>query len=97
MLNVLKLTDQRLLRRAAETGIPFDGPLIDHDGEGETRVVLSLGHDELRSLIHCIVWPIPVDDDAVNAAADHVGNLALDLCGVSGPVSDIHVVRLTEP
>ena len=97
MLNVLKLTNQRLLRRAAGTGVPFDGPMIDHDGKGETRVLLSFGHDELRSLIHCIVWPIPVNDDAVNAAADHVGNLALDLCRVSGTVSDIHVVRLTEP
>jgi hypothetical protein len=96
-LNVLELTDQRLLRRAAGTGIPFDGPLIDHDGKGETRVILSLGHDELSCPVHGIVRTVPIYDYAIDAAADHVCNLAFDLRGVRRAVANIHVIRPAEP
>ena len=59
--------------------------------------LLSLRHHQLRGLIHRVVRPVPVDDDAIDAAADHVRNLALDLRRVGGAVADIHVVRLAEP
>jgi len=55
------------------------------------------GHDQLCGLINAGVWAIPVDDDTVDTAADHVCNLTVNLGGVGGTVADIHVVRLSEP
>jgi hypothetical protein len=60
-------------------------------------MVLGLGLDQLRSPVDGIVRPIPVDDHAVDAAADHILDLALDLRGIVGAVTDIHMARSTKP
>jgi hypothetical protein len=40
---------------------------------------LGLSHHQLRSLVDGIVWAVPVNDHAIDAAADHVCDLTLDL------------------
>ena len=95
--DVLQLTDQGLLRRTFGTRVPFEGALIDHDGKSEARMAFSFCHDRLRRLVDGIVWSVPVDDHSINAAADHVVNLALDLRGISGVITDIHVAGLPKP
>jgi len=60
-------------------------------------VVFGLCHHQLRSLILKVVGTVPVDDHAINAAADHVINLTLDLRGIGGVVADIHVRRIAKP
>ncbi len=96
-LDVLQLIGQRLLRRASRTGIPLDGSLIHHDREREAGMILSFRHDQLCRLIDRIVRTVPVDDDAVDAAADHICDLALHLIRVGGTVADIHVLRPAKP
>jgi hypothetical protein len=96
-LDVLQLADQGLLRRASGTGVPFDGTLIDHDCESEPWMVFGLGHDQFCGRINRIVGAVPVDDDTIDTAADHVSNLAFHLCRVGGTVADIHVVRSAKP
>ena len=51
----------------------------------------------LRGVVLVVVRAVPVDDHAVDAAADHVGDLAVNLCGVGGAVADVHVVRPAKP
>ena len=97
MLHILQLVDQGLLWRAPRTRIPLNRPLIDHDGEGETRMVFRFRHHQLRTLINRIVGAVPVNDHAIDAPADHVVNLPLDLSGIGGAVADIHVLRSAEP
>lgn len=97
LLNVLQLADESLLRRTTRTGIPLDRPLIDHDREGEAGMRLSFCHHQLRGLINAVVGAVPIDDDAVNSPADHVGDLPMDLLRIRGVVADIHVVRASEP
>ena len=60
-------------------------------------MVFGLRHHQLRSLIFGVVGTVPVDDHAVDAAADHVINLALDLRGIGGVVADVHVRRVAKP
>lgn len=91
------MIDQGRLRRAPWTGIPLDGSLIDHDGEGKSRVCFSFGHHQLGGLVDAIVRTIPVDDHSVDAAADHVRDLTVNLAGIGGTVSDIHVVTAAKP
>ena len=55
------------------------------------------GHNQLRGLVNASVRTIPINDDTVDTAADHVCNLTVNLGGVGGTVADIHVVRLSEP
>ena len=57
----------------------------------------SFGHDEFCGLIDAVVRTIPIDDDAVDAAADHVRDLIVDLRRVGRTVADVHMVRATEP
>jgi hypothetical protein len=97
LLDVLQLTDQRLLRRATGARVPLDGPGIDHDGKGEAGMGFRFRHDQLCGLINGIVGAIPVNDYAVDAAANHVLDLEVDLRRVGRTVSHIHVVRLSEP
>lgn len=95
--DVLQIVHQSLLRRAARAGIPFDGPLIDHDRESEARMSFSLCHDLERGLIDGITRTVPIEDHAIDSAADHVINLVFHLCRTGRVVADIHMVRLAEP
>ena len=97
LLDVLQITDQRLLRRAARTGIPLDCTLVDHDREREAGMGFSFCHDEFGGLVFVIVRTIPIDDHAIDSAADHVGDLSVNVRGVRGTVTDVHVVRASEP
>lgn len=60
-------------------------------------MVFRLGHDELCRLVDSVVGTVPIDDYAIDAAADHVINLALYLGRIGGTIADIHVVGLSEP
>ena len=97
MFDVLQLTDECLLRRAARTRVPLDCSLVDHDCKGEAWVVFGLCHDQLGSFVHRIVRAVPVENHAVDSAANHVVNLILHLLWVAGTVADIHVVRIAKP
>jgi hypothetical protein len=44
-----------------------------------------------------IARAIPVDHDAIDAAADHVTDLAMDLCRILRVVADSHVAWVTKP
>ena len=97
LLNILQLTDQRLLGRAAGTGIPLDRALVDHDREGEAGMTLGLRHYKLCRLIDAVVRAVPVENDAIDTPTDHVRDLIVHLRGVGGTVTNVHVVRPTEP
>src|SRR6201988_1216426 len=94
---VLQLIDQCLLRRTPGARVPFDSTLIHHDRESKSRMLFGLVHDQLCGLIDEVVGTVPVDDDAVNAAADHVGDLAMNLRRIVGAVANVHVVGLSKP
>lgn len=97
MFDVLQLCDQRLLRRAVLAGVPFDGALVDHDRKCKSGMIFGLGHDELRGFVDGVAGAVPIDDHAIDAAADHIGNLAVDLRGVGRAIADVHVVVLAKP
>lgn len=97
LLEVLQVADECLLRCTAGAGIPFDSALIDHDREGEAGMFFGFGHHQLRSLVDAVSRTIPVDDHAIDAAADHICDLIVNLGSVDGVVADIHVVRAAEP
>ncbi len=97
LLDILQFTDQCLLRRTSGTGGLSNGTLVDHDRKRESGMGLGFCHDEFRRLVLVIIWTIPIDDDAIDTATDHVGDLAVDLCCIGGTVADIHVVRPAEP
>ena len=97
LFDVLKLTDQRLLRGASLAGIYFDRALVDHDRKSEAGMFFRLRHHQLGCLIRRSARTVPVDDHAVDAAADHVVDLAFHLAGVGRAVTDVHVVRASEP
>ena len=97
MLDVLQLADQSLLRGTAGAGIPLNRPLIDHDGEGESWMRFCLCHHQFRALVDAVIRSIPVDDHAFNPPADHVADLAMDLCRVRRTVTHVHVVRSPKP
>jgi hypothetical protein len=54
-------------------------------------------HHQLRGLVFGIIGAVPVDDHAIDAAADHVIDLIRHLCRVGGAIADVHVVRLPKP
>lgn len=97
LLDVLQIRHQRLLRRTSRARIPFDRALIDHDCEGEPGMSFRLGHHQLRGVINAVVCPIPVNDHAIDASADHVCNLVVDLPCVIRVVPDAHMIRAAEP
>jgi hypothetical protein len=97
LLHVLEMLDERLLRTTARTRIGADRPLIHDDGEGKAGIGFGLVHHKLRGLIRCAARPIPIDHDAIDAPADHVADLPLDLGGVGGAVADVHVIGSAEP
>lgn len=96
-LDVLQVAHQRLLRRAAGAGIPLDCPLIDHDRESEAGMSFGLRHDLERGLIDGITRTVPIENHAIDSAADHVIDLILDLRRTGRVVADIHMARLPEP
>jgi len=93
----LQLADQRLLRRAARAGIPLDCALVDHDGEGESGMILRFCHHKFGGVVFAVVRTVPVNDHAVDTAADHVGDLLMNLSGIRGVVANVHVVRSSKP
>jgi hypothetical protein len=95
--DVLQIADQRLLRRTSRAGIPLDRSLIDHDGERKSGMSLGLRHHQLRRLINRVVLSEPIDNHAIDPAADHVIDLTLHLRRVRGTVADVHVIRSAEP
>lgn len=97
LLDVLQLLDQSRLRRAARTGVPLDRPLIDHDRETEAGMFFRFSHHQLRGQVSIVIGAVPIDYDAIDAAADHIDDLAVHLCGIGGTVPDVHVVRASEP
>ncbi len=56
-----------------------------------------LCHDQFGCLVDAVVRAVPIDNHAIDAAADHVHNLAMNLSRVCGTIADIHVVGLTKP
>ena len=54
-------------------------------------------HHQLRRLINRIALAVPIDDYAIDAAADHVVDLTLHLCRIRLAVAVVHVARLAEP
>ena len=60
-------------------------------------MALGLRHHELCCLIDAVVRTVPVENDAVDATADHVRDLLVHLYSVSGTVTNVHVVRSSEP
>lgn len=66
--------------------------MIHHDRECEARMRFRLSHDEFCCLIRRAVFSIPVDNDAVDSAADHVFDLVVDLRGIRRLVAHIHMV-----
>ena len=92
MLDVLQFAHQGLLRRTTRARVPLDRSLIDHDRESKTWMVLRLGHNQLRRLVDGIVRTIPIDDHSIDAPADHIINLTLDLRHVRGTIADVHVL-----
>ena len=97
VLHVLQFAHQLLLRRTTRAVRPRNRSRIDHDREGESRMRFRLRHHQLRCLVGTIVRPIPIDDHPVNAAADQVINLILDLRRVGRTVTHIHVARSPKP
>lgn len=97
LFDILQLADKRLLWRATGAGIPLDRALIHHDGESESGMSFGLGHHLESSLVGKAARPVPVDDDAIDAAADHIGDLAVYLRGIGRVVTHVHVVRAAEP
>ena len=97
LLNVLQLANERLFWRTTRTGIPFDGSLVDHDRKRKSRMGFRFHHHQFRGLVNAVVRTVPVDNHSVDTAADHIGDLPMDLFRVGGAVSDIHVVRSAKP
>jgi hypothetical protein len=95
--NVLQLLDQCLLRRASRTRIPLDRTLVHHDGESKARMIFRLSHNQSSGLIDSVIRTVPINDHSVDPSADHVLDLAFDLCGVGRTIPNIHVIGLSEP
>ena len=95
---VLHLFDERLLRRTALTRTQLDGAFIHHDGKSEAGMLFDFCHYRQRSLIgERVPKSIPVDDHALNTAADHVGNLTVNLRRILGVVTDTHMAWIAKP
>jgi hypothetical protein len=60
-------------------------------------MALGFRHNELCRLIDAVVRTVPVENDAIDAPADHVRDLMVQLRGVGGTVPNVHVVRSSEP
>ena len=95
---ILHLFNQRLLRRTTLTGTQLYSAFIHHDGEREARMLFGFCHHRQRSLVgERVSKSVPVDDHAINAAADHVRNLTMDLRRILRAVPDVHMARIAKP
>src|SRR5439155_5911193 len=81
----------------SRAAIPLNLAVIDHQCEGEARVSLGFLHDRVGSVVDEVSWPVPDHEDSINAPADHVSNLAVDLSGIGRVVTYVHVAWLTKP
>ena len=98
LFNVLHLFDERLLRRAARAGTQLYGAFIHHDGEREAGMLFDFRHYRQRGLIgEGISKPVPVDDHTIDAAADHVRDLTVNLRRILGVVADVHMTWIAKP
>jgi hypothetical protein len=98
LFNVLHLFDERLLRRAARAGTQLYRSFIHHDGEGEARMLFDFRHYRQRGFVgECISESIPVDDHTINAAADHVRDLTVNLRWILRVVTHIHMTWIAKP
>lgn len=71
--------------------------MIHHDGESESRMGFRFFHQGERRIIAGSSLPIPINNYAINASADHVLDLTGDLRGAGGVVSDVHMAVSAEP
>lgn len=97
LLHILQFVDQGLLRGASAAGVFRNRPFVHGDRKSKSGMAFRGRHYELRCLIFGIVRSVPVDDHAINAAADHVVDLAVDLVRVGRTVAHVHMIRLSEP
>ncbi len=79
LFDILQLIDQGLLGGASRARVILNCALVDHNRESEARMRFGFGHDEFRRIVDRIVGPIPIEDDAVDATADHIHNLIVNL------------------
>ena len=97
MFDVVQVVEKRLFVIATGAAAELQRALVDHDGEGEAGMLLDLLHDFERSDVGRVAGAVPVNDEAVDAAADHVLDLFVDLGFVPGDVADLHVAMIAEP
>ena len=98
LLNVLHLFDERLLRRTASTGAQLYGAFIHHDGESEAGMLFGFSHHRQSSLVaESVSRSVPVDDHTIDAPADHVRDLTMDLRRILRAVAHIHVAGIAKP
>ena len=61
-------------------------------------MLFDFRHHRQRSLIgEGVPKSVPVDDHALNTAADHVRNLTVNLCRILGVVTDTHMAWIAKP
>jgi hypothetical protein len=60
-------------------------------------MIFGFCHHQLRGLVDRVIGTVPVDDYAINATAYHIVYLGLDLRGICGAVTHVHMVRASEP
>ena len=60
-------------------------------------MLLGFVHHQLGSLVGIVFVAIPIDNDAIDTAADHVRDLIMDLHRVVRVVADIYVARIAPP
>jgi hypothetical protein len=60
-------------------------------------MLFGLGHHQFCGLIRIVLVAVPVNDHTVDAAADHICDLAVNLDGIVGTVSYVDVTRISPP
>lgn len=93
----MNLRNQCLLRIATAAWTERDRALVHHNCESETRMLFGFRHHQLRGLVRVILIAVPVDNDSINTAADHVRDLRVNLRRIVRAVTDIDVNRVSPP
>lgn len=60
-------------------------------------MLLHFSHHELGGLVNGVARPVPVNNHAIDTAADHVYDLFVNLGRVRRTVAHVHMVRSAEP
>lgn len=95
---ILHLFDERLLRSTALTRTQHYGAFVHHDGKSEARMLFDFRHYRQSSLIaERVPKSVPVDNHALNTAADHVRNLTVNLRRILRVVTNAHMAWITKP